>query len=199
MTPEEELFKHFFNAEQELVKDMDDMSLAARKEELQKAAFEAKVRLYSTSATVDGRKKDKKAKGFITSLASDDVTLDAINKVKVRQDRMSKQEKGIKSLIDAGIDEETARQMMSASVLKSQLDKKFGAEKKEPEPVKEFKPIAFVPLKKAVPVSPTLTPEPTTEQDTPTPEQDKPTTEETKTEDKPKKEFKPFIFKSIAK
>lgn len=132
VTPQEELFASFFNNEKETIASMSIIELRAHREELSKIAFEARARL----TAVDDEERTRKAKnanvpnrGFSTSVVPDELATDAINKVKKRQARMSKEEKLRESMIQlqiaAGHDkaeaEKIVNEMMSAGALLNRL------------------------------------------------------------------------------
>jgi hypothetical protein len=114
MTPNEELYAKFYNAEKILVKDMDDSTLRIHIDELAKIAFEAKARVNSASEEQRERKaKSSHLKDWTVSPEHPDVTVsDAINAVKLRKERMSKADRLRQQLKDAGIDNETVNEMM---------------------------------------------------------------------------------------
>lgn len=140
LTPQEELFSSFFNAEKAFVKDMDILTLRAHREELAKIAFEARARLTAVDDEDKVRKgSNKENRGFSTSLQTDEITTNAINTIRARKDKMSKQEKLVENIMKLGIDRKTAEQMVSAGALKASLDSKFGSSSK---PIAENKPIS---------------------------------------------------------
>lgn len=115
MTPQEELFKQLFSHEKHLVKDMNDIELIAHREELSKIAYEARARLTATDDEVRERKaKNSKKTGFITSVMTDDVTSDAINKINARQKKIDKTEKLIEGLVKLGMSRADAEKTVSA-------------------------------------------------------------------------------------
>lgn len=139
MTPQEELFKELFNHETVLVKDMDTLSLRAHREELAKIAFEARARLSAVDNEEKNRKPKKDDKGFAHSINGDEVASEAINTVKERQKRLTKQEKLLEGMMKLpGMDRKTAEALMSAGTIKGQLDKKKEVETKSE--VKVFNP-----------------------------------------------------------
>lgn len=143
MTPQEELFAHFFNDEKGIVGEMDTLTLRAHREELAKIAFEARARL----TAVDDEERARKAKarkesgptGFSTSLTTDDVTSDAINAVKKRAARMSKMDKIKAGLAKLGIDTKDADSIMSAGTI---LGRVKGEAVANTAPVKIVNPFA---------------------------------------------------------
>lgn len=123
MTTSEDLFAKLFNHEKVLVKDMDDLSLEAHREELAKIAFEARARL----TAVDDEKKERKPraiKGFARSVQTDDVTSDAINNITERKKKLSVVDKFREGMAKLGIDSSIADSLMSAGTIKAHLDKK---------------------------------------------------------------------------
>ena len=136
MTPQEELFAGFFKAEKILVKDMTILELRAHREELAKIAFEARARLTAADDEERERKSKGTAKGFSTSLATDEITTSAINTIKARGERQSKAEKLLAGLIKLGIDPKAAGQLMSAGTALGQI-KKSQAENATPEEIKQ--------------------------------------------------------------
>ncbi len=148
MTPQEELFKLLFNSEKGLVKDMDALTLRAHREELAKIAFEARARLSAVDDEEKQRKPKKEDKGFQRNLNSDDVTSEAINTVKERQKRMSKEEKVLEGLMKLpGMDRKTAESLMSAGTIKGRLDNIAGKKTEEVKVTEEVKPV-FNPFEK---------------------------------------------------
>jgi hypothetical protein len=136
MTPEEQLFADFFNNEKDFVKDMDVLSLRAHREELRKIAFEARARLTAVDEEERGRKTKKgEVTGFKQNLQSDDISSEAINKVRERGKRMSKEERLIENMMKLpGMDRKTAEMMVQAGTIKATLDNKFGkTESDKPE------------------------------------------------------------------
>jgi len=114
MTPQEELYAQFYNRGKIFVKDMDITQLREHRENLSQIAFEAKA----TLAAADDELRERKAKSgkkewVITPSGPDVVTSDAINAVKVRKERMSKMDKMRMQLLNAGIDEETVKEMIN--------------------------------------------------------------------------------------
>lgn len=120
MTPQEELFSELFNHEKILVKDMDMLVLRAHREELAKIAFEARARLTAVDDEEQTRRKaknDGKPRGFERSLNTDETTTNAINTIKERQKRLSKQEKIQAGLEKLGISSTDAAKLMSAGTI----------------------------------------------------------------------------------
>lgn len=146
MTPQEELFARFFQAEKQLVKDMDDVSLRAHREELAAIAFEARAKLTATDSEEKERRNKRSAnKLFNAPIDSDDVTSDAINKVAERRKNMSKTEKLIENMMKLpGMDRATAEKLVSAGTIKNTLDTKFG--KSEKDSITENMPIENKPI-----------------------------------------------------
>jgi hypothetical protein len=115
MTPQEELYAKFYNKGKLLVADMDMTQLREHREELARVAFEAKAMLASTDDELRERKAKSTSKTkewILTPTDVDQNTSDAINAVKVRKDRMSKIDKMRTQLLNAGIDEETVKEMI---------------------------------------------------------------------------------------
>jgi len=131
MTPQEELFASFFNAEKAFVKDMSILELRAHREELAKIAFEARARLTAVDDEDRDRTAKKKTKGFSTSLQTDEVTTAAINTIKIRGERQSKAEKLHAGLVRLGIDPHAATQLMSAGTALAQIKKSQNATTEE--------------------------------------------------------------------
>jgi len=124
MTPQEELFAKFYGEEAPLVIDMDDISLRAREEELSQVSYEARARL---SAVINERKKrESKGKpenlGF-TALVPDETATEAINAIENRNKRLSKMDKVYQTLIDMGVSEIEAKQMISARNIRDVIAK----------------------------------------------------------------------------
>jgi hypothetical protein len=144
MTPQEELFKTLFNHEKVLVKDMDILTLRAHREELAKIAFEARARLTAVDDEEKGRKKkadgNGKPTGFSRNLNTDEATTDAINAVKDRQKRMSKNDKIIEGLIKLGYSREDAEKKMTAGTILGRL-KNIKSEQATEQTTEEKKPL----------------------------------------------------------
>lgn len=169
MTPQEELFKKFFNQEKEFiaVEKMDMTDLCARIEELQNIAFEARAKLSAANEEKREREaKGKKASGLLTSVAGDQLATDAINRVRDRQKKMDKNEKLRENLISlqmlSGLSrldaEKAADQLMSASTLKMQKDEKYKLQAVAAEKPTVTTPAVIVnPFKKSEPVVETET------------------------------------------
>jgi len=129
MTPEEQLFADFFqkhiNILHPYVQDMDILEIRAYREKMALIAKEGKAAVYAADKA---EKEVKKAKnnsaknanlpGFDRSLEQDGVTSNAINVIKDRQKRLSKQEKLHKMLMDIpGMSAAEASQMLSNTEL----------------------------------------------------------------------------------
>jgi hypothetical protein len=145
MTSQEELFSKLFNHEKVLVKDMDILTLRAHREELAKIAFEARARLTAVDDEEKGRKKkadgNGKPTGFSRNLNTDEATTDAINAVKDRQKRMSKNDKIIEGLIKLGYSREDAEKKMTAGTILGRL-KNIKTEQTTEEKKPLFNPFA---------------------------------------------------------
>lgn len=157
MTQQEELFAKFYNHEKILVKDMDVLQLREHRDELQTIAFEAKARL----SAADDESKERKAKTankewLVTDTKPNQNVSDAINAVKQRASRMSKMDKLREQLKNAGIDEETVREMVSnlekkatdgklktITFNKPVIELKAVRVQVEPEPKAQFNPTAL--------------------------------------------------------
>lgn len=128
VTPQEELFAEFFNSEKAVVADMSILELRAHREELAKIAFEARARL----TAVDDEERSRKAKaqrekgptGFSTSLQTDEITSEAINRVKERQKKLTKQEKTVEGLVKLGMDRKDAEKLVSAGTILARIKDK---------------------------------------------------------------------------
>lgn len=151
MTPQEELFKTFFNDEKKLVKDMDILELRAHREELAKIAFEARARLTADDDEEKSRKKTfegTKPTGFSRSVNADEATKELINTVKERQKGLSKKEKLVEQLINLGYTREDAQKKVSAGEILSKFkesstlksENKTSESAKPEEPKKIFNP-----------------------------------------------------------
>lgn len=112
MTPDEELFKEFYNHEAILIKDMDLLTLREHREKMAHIAFEAKARLTKDDDEIRAKAASTKGKAWLVT--SDDTinVSDAINAVKTRSVRMSKMDKLKKQLESAGIDDDTIKEMI---------------------------------------------------------------------------------------
>lgn len=127
MTPQEELFAEFFNHEaNDVVKNMDNLTLEAHIEKLAAIAFEARARFQAADTEKKRRKKDGKPVGFQTSLQMDDISSEAINAVKNRQTKLTKGEKFIASMAKLGITEGDAQKLMSAGTILAHVKQKAG-------------------------------------------------------------------------
>lgn len=130
MNSREELFKKFFNDGKAKVKDLDDDALRAHIEELQEIAFQAKAFLHAADETARERNASKRrGSGINTSVAMDEVTSDAINTISIRQEKMSKTEKAIQNLVNAGFDRADAEKMYSPAVINAVKKQKPGDKK----------------------------------------------------------------------
>ena len=126
LTPQEELFSQLFNHEKILVRDMDTLNLRAHREELKKIAFEARARLTAVDDEENDRKKKSEPKGpqgFERSLNIDETSTDAINTIKERQKKLTKQEKIQAGLEKLGIPTADAIKLMSAGTILGRLNK----------------------------------------------------------------------------
>ena len=135
MTPQEKLFAKLFYHETMLVKDMDTLTLRAHIEDLSKIAFEARAR-HGAATTEDGRRKNKdnKPKGFERSLNTDETTTNAINTIKDRQKRLTKQEKIQAGLEKLGISSTHAVELLQAGTILVRL------KNKTPEEIEAMRP-----------------------------------------------------------
>lgn len=119
MNEREELFAKFFRDERTLIPNMNDLELEAHREELSKISFEARARL----TAVDEEKRERKAKkgkgGFNVTLEPDELTTNAINKVKGV--RLSRGEKLLKDMLALGMDESAAKELLSAQTVLKKL------------------------------------------------------------------------------
>src|SRR5574338_847806 len=109
MDEREKLFAKFYNEEKPVVNQMSDLELNAHIELLGSIAFEARAKL--TAASDEKREraaKGKKTQGFTTSLQTDDLASEAINKIRIRGERLTKAERLKKQLMSTGMDEATA-------------------------------------------------------------------------------------------
>ncbi len=134
MTPQEKLFAKLFYHETILVKDMDILTLRAHREELSKIAFEARARLSAADAIEEKLKKEKNGKGprgFERSLNIDETATNAINTIKERQKRLSKQEKIQAGLEKLGISSTDAAKLMSAGTILGRIKQKAAETKIE--------------------------------------------------------------------
>jgi len=125
VTPQEELFALFFNSEKQAVSEMTMLELRAHREELAKIAFEARARLTAVDDEDRIRKakshKEKGATGFSTSLQTDEITTDAINRIKERQKKISKQEKLVDQMVKLGMDRKDAEAKVSAGTILARI------------------------------------------------------------------------------
>jgi hypothetical protein len=129
MNAQEELFRQFFNHEKTVIKDMTPIELRAHIEDLEKIAYEARARLTAGKDEEQERKKaGKKTQGFQTSLEIDTVSSEAINAIKQRQGKMSKEDKVMAGLMKLGMTEQDARATMSAGAVLATLRNKSSKE-----------------------------------------------------------------------
>lgn len=148
MTPEEELYKYLFNDESKLVCNMDTLEFRAHQDQLSKIAKEARVRYYITKDLEKKRDtKDGKPTGFARSVNTDETTTNAINAVKDRQKRLTKQEKMAAGFAKLGISQDAINKLMSngnilAALANKNSEEKSATEKPEykPEATKAFNP-----------------------------------------------------------
>jgi hypothetical protein len=151
MTPQEELFAKLFNHGKLLVKDLDALELRAKREEWAKIAFEARAYITAADDEENERKKAKrkengnKPTGFERSLNTDETTTDAINTIKERQKRMSKQDRIIESMKKAGIPEADAEKLLSPGLLLEKIKQR--AKEEEEKKKADYKPV-FNPFEK---------------------------------------------------
>lgn len=158
MTPEEQLFADFFNKHinilHQYVIDMDLLEIRAYREKLSLIAKEAKAGIYAADEAekeiLKKKNGDNKPKGFARSLNTDDTTTDAINIVRERQKRLTKQEKIQAKLEKLGISSVDAAKLMSAGTIlgKFKSKTKIINEQKEPEKPDSCKPRLFNPFEK---------------------------------------------------
>lgn len=166
MTPAEELYAEFFRHESTtVVKDMDDLVLLAHIEKLSHIALEAKARVHAAKHERDERVKKKAGSRLAKLKASDDEisTSDAINNIKARGEKISKQEKLIAQLMKLpGIDRKQAEQMLSAGKIKDQSLKTEDEKVAEKESLKEVETRVnpFASKVSSTPEEPTNTPSP---------------------------------------
>ena len=150
MTPNEALYAEFFNKHTQLVKDMDLLELRAYREKMSLIALEGKAAARAAKVREDDKQsKDGKPTGFERSVNIDEASTDAINAIKERQDRLSKDrkerltkaQKTEKSLAAAGFSETEIQQLMSPSAILAKLRmKKTASEETVTETVTETKP-----------------------------------------------------------
>jgi hypothetical protein len=146
MTPQEQLFSELFNHETILVSNMSLLELRAHREELAKIAFEARARLSAVDEVErKAKKKDGQPIGFARSINADDTATNAINTIKERQKRMSKQEKILKGLEALGIDTAEAQKLMSSGTILAKFKQKVEEVKTASEETKPvFNPFAKI-------------------------------------------------------
>lgn len=114
MTQSEEKFAKLYNPYKTEIKDLTDLELRARREELADIAFSARVYLSAVDHTLSER-KPKGPQGFSHSVNVDDTTSDAINAVKQRQKNMTQAEKIALSLSKVkGMDPKFIEKLMSS-------------------------------------------------------------------------------------
>ena len=125
MTPQEELFKELFTGAVRIVEGMDALTRRAYREEMQKIAYEARVHVAAVDKIDDDEKRTRRAKepkGFERSLNTDQATSDAINTIRERQKRLTKQEK-----IQAGLKEMFLKSGMSLQEAEREAQRLMGA------------------------------------------------------------------------
>jgi hypothetical protein len=123
MTPQEELFKELFTGAVKIVAGMDALTRRAYREEMQKIAYEARVHVAAVDKIDDDEKKEKRrSQPFERSLNTDQSTTDAINTIKERQKRLTKQEK-----IQQGLEDMFKKSGMSLSEAQREAQRLMGA------------------------------------------------------------------------
>ena len=153
MTPQEKLYAKLYYHKRIFVKDMDRLTLRAHIEELSETSFKAKAEHRAAIDEDESRRKqdqnDNKVKGFERSLNTDETTTDAINTIKDRQKRLTKQEKIQAGLEKLGISPTNAAKLMTAGVILGRLNSKASGEvdKTNEQNKEENKPI-FNPFEK---------------------------------------------------
>ncbi len=122
VTPQEQLFADLFNGykTKPSVNAMTDLELRAHREELVHIATEAKACIYAVDDILKER-KPKGIQGFVKSVNIDEASSDAINAIKERQKRLTKQEKIQAGLEKLGISTIDAVKLMSAGTILGRL------------------------------------------------------------------------------
>lgn len=157
MTPQEELFAELFNKHinilHPLVKDMDLLEIRAYRERMSLIALEGRAAKYAADEAekevLKTHRDSNKPTGFEKSLNADEASSAAINTIKERQKRLTKNEKlhvSIKKLFEMkGTSSEEANklanEMMKNGSIVARLKDKENATKAlaEPMPEKENK------------------------------------------------------------
>lgn len=128
MTPQEEKYKSFFNQYSLQVKDLSDIDLEAFIEEMKEICFGGKAALDAASQEKRERKqKNKASSGFIQSLEVDNIATDAINKIRNRQQKLSKLERAVEGMVKSGIPRADAERLVSARNVRDEAPSKTPA------------------------------------------------------------------------
>lgn len=132
MTPQEELFANLFNGykTKPSVNAMTDIELRSHREELCRIALEAKACIYAVDDILKER-RPKGVAGFSRSVGTDETTTDAINTIKDRQKRLTKNEKLLASLQKLGINPADAAKLMTEGALLARTKDRVEAENKQ--------------------------------------------------------------------
>ena len=123
MTPKEELYKKLFLGFKIKVKDLTELEMRARREELIEIIEHSKCEIYTIDDEMKERLPKKPSQGFQRNLNVDDVTSDAINTIKKRQGKIDKFDKIRENLIKMGMSDDAADKVMSARNISSQVNK----------------------------------------------------------------------------
>lgn len=148
MTPNEELYREFFNAvmANPEVHAKTDLELRAEREQLIIVITKGRAEVDARDKILRER-KPKGVQGFAASINADETSTNAINTIKERQKRMSKEDKVREGMKKAGISAADIEKMMSAGNMLQRLKMKatelFSHDKKEEseqpsEPPKPF-------------------------------------------------------------
>ena len=123
MTPQEEKYKAFFNQYSLQVKDLSDIDLEAFIEEMKEICFGGKAALDAATQEKRERKKKTSPKAFQVSLTIDNIATDAINKIKNREQKLSKLDKAVEGMVKAGIPRAEAERLVSARNIRDEVQK----------------------------------------------------------------------------
>jgi len=116
LTDNEELFSKFFNSEMVLISAMSEAEKIDHIKELEEIAFEAKARLTAAKSNQrdSAARRRVGSEWSISAIEPDQTTSDTINRVKLREKRMSKLDKTRAQLEKLGLEKKDIDVMISA-------------------------------------------------------------------------------------
>ncbi len=143
MTPQEEKFALLFNGYKNNpdIQALSDLELRARREELSDIALKANARKHAIDKILAER-APKGPQGFKRSVNDDDISSNALNAVKERQKKQTKEEKILAGLAKLGISSADSAKLMSAGVILKQAKAKDARDKEaiDNPPIPVFNP-----------------------------------------------------------